>query len=93
MSAGKLAVLVEVNGKYLSQIITHYKGKRVTEYINDLRVDHIIEQMKIDQKLARYSNRSLAGEAGFNSERTFIKAFKSRVGITPMFFMERLRTK
>lgn len=93
MSAGKLAVLAEVNGKYLSQIITHYKGKRVTEYINDLRVDHIIAQMKVDQKLARYSNRSLAGEAGFNSERTFIKAFKSRLGITPMFFMERLRTK
>ncbi|WP_424989321.1 helix-turn-helix domain-containing protein [Flagellimonas sp.] len=93
MSAGKLAVLAEVNGKYLSQIITYYKGKRVTEYINDLRVDHIIAQMKVDQKLARYSNRSLAGEAGFNSERTFIKAFKTRVGITPMFFMEGLRTK
>jgi len=93
MSAGKLAVLAEVNGKYLSQIISHYKGKRVMEYINDLRVDHIIAQMKQDRKLAHYSNRSLAGEAGFNSERTFIKAFKSRVGITPMFFMERLKTK
>ncbi|MBA4745976.1 MAG: AraC family transcriptional regulator [Muricauda sp.] len=93
MSAGKLAVLAEVNGKYLSQIITHYKGKRVMEYINDLRVDHIIAQMKQDRKLALYSNRSLAEEAGFNSERTFVKAFKSRVGITPMFFMERLRAK
>ena len=93
MSAGKLAVQAEVNGKYLSQIITHYKGKRVMEYINDLRVDHIIAQMKQDRKLALYSNRSLAEEAGFNSERTFVKAFKSRVGITPMFFMERLRAK
>lgn len=93
MSAGKLAVQAEVNGKYLSQIITHYKGKRVMEYINDLRVDHIIAQMKQDRKLAHYSNRSLAEEAGFNSERTFVKAFKSRVGITPMFFMERLRAK
>ncbi len=93
MSASKLAVIAEVNGKYLSQIITHYKGKRVMEYINDLRVDHIIEQIKQDRKLAYYSNGSLAEVAGFNSERAFINAFKSRVGITPMFFMERLKAE
>ena len=63
------------------------------EYINDLRVDHIIEQIKQDRKLAYYSNGSLAEVAGFNSERAFINAFKSRVGITPMFFMERLKAE
>jgi len=93
MSVSKLAVIAEVNGKYLSQIITHYKGKRVMEYINDLRVDHIIDQMKQDRKLAYYSNGSLAEVAGFNSERAFTNAFKSRLGITPMFFMERLKAE
>ncbi|MCR9229114.1 MAG: helix-turn-helix domain-containing protein [Flavobacteriaceae bacterium] len=93
MSASKLAVISEVNGKYLSQIIAHYKGKRVMEYINDLRVDHIIDQMKQDRKLAYYSNGSLAEVAGFNSERTFVNAFKSRAGITPMFFIQRLKEK
>ena len=93
ISASKLSVIAEVNGKYLSQIITHYKGKRVMEYINDLRVDAIIEQMKQDRKLAYYSNGSLAEVAGFNSERTFVNAFKARVGITPIFFMQRLKAK
>lgn len=93
MSARKLAVILEVNNKYLSLIITHYKGKHVMEYINDLRIDHIIAQMKQDRKLAHYSNRSLTEEAGFNSERTFTKAFKSRVGFTPIFFMERLEAE
>ncbi|KAB5484213.1 AraC family transcriptional regulator [Flagellimonas hadalis] len=93
MSASKLAVIAEVNGKYLSQIMAHYKGKRVMEYINDLRVDHIIEQMKEDRKLAYYSNGSLAEVAGFNSERTFVNAFRARVGITPMFFIQRLKAK
>lgn len=93
MSASKLAVIAEVNGKYLSQIMAHYKGKRVMEYINDLRVDHIIDQMKQDRKLAYYSNGSLAEVAGFNSERTFVNAFRSRLGITPIFFMRRLKEK
>ena len=93
MSASKLAVIAEVNGKYLTQILVHFKGKRVMEYINDLRVDHIIERMKQDRKLVHYSNASLAEEAGFNSERTFVNAFKYRVGITPTFFMKRLKAK
>jgi len=93
MSASKLAVIAEVNGKYLSQIMAHYKGKRVMEYINDLRVDHIIERMKQDRKLAFYSNGSLAEVAGFNSERTFVNAFRARVGITPVFFIQRLKAK
>lgn len=93
MSASKLAVIAEVNGKYLSQIIAHYKGKRVMEYINELRVEHIIERMKQDRKLIHYSNGSLAEVAGFNSERTFVNAFRARAGITPMFFIKRLKAK
>lgn len=93
MSASKLAVIAEVNRKYLSQIMAHHKGKRAMEYINDLRVDHIIKRMRQDRKLAYYSNSSLAEVAGFNSERTFVNAFRARVGITPMFFIQQLKAK
>ena len=91
MTLSKLAVILDVNSKYLSQIIAHFKGKGVVEYLNDLRIDYILDQMQKDRKLLHYSNRSLASEARFNSERTFYNAFRSRTGITPAFFLEQLR--
>lgn len=91
MNARKLATIVDVNNKYLSQIISYYKEKGVVEYINDLRIDYILEQIEKDKRLMGYSNESLATDAGFNSERAFSNAFKSRIGMSPTFFMRELR--
>ncbi|MBC9797598.1 AraC family transcriptional regulator [Sinomicrobium weinanense] len=45
MSVSKFAATLEVNNKYLSQIISHFKKKGVTEYLNDLRIDYIVDRM------------------------------------------------
>lgn len=91
MNAGKLAATIEVNNKYLPQIVGYYKKKKVKEYINDLRIDYILDLIEKDRRLVDYSNESLAGDAGFNSERAFSNAFKSRVGMSPTFFMREMR--
>tara|TARA_R110002020_G_scaffold113688_1_gene261520 strand:- start:7355 stop:9043 length:1689 start_codon:yes stop_codon:yes gene_type:complete len=94
LSANKLAVLMKMNSKYLSQVITYHKKKRsVTQYINDLRVEHFKDLLKHDRVVANFDNRSLAHLAGFNSERAFISAFKSRWRITPKFFVDSLKTE
>ncbi len=94
VSAGKLPAILGVNSKYLSLIVAFYKEERkVVEYLNDLRIDYIIDLFEKDPRVLHYSNKSLAGDAGFNSERAFSDAFKSRTDISPKFFIQELKKK
>lgn len=87
----KLAATFNSNTKYLSKIIFYYRGKKFVEYINDLKVDHIIEVLKNDRRIRNYTNKGLAEEVGFSSTQRFTNAFVSRTGISPTYFIEELR--
>ncbi len=93
LSLARLAVTFDSNTKYLSGVIGLYKGKKFTEYINDLKVDYIVELIKSTKKFREYSNTGLAQEAGFSSTQRFTKAFVARTGISPTFFIEKLKKK
>ena len=87
----KLAATFNSNTKYLSKVIFYYRGKKFAEYINDLKVDHIIEVLKNDRRIRNYTNKGLAEEVGFSSTQRFTNAFVSRTGISPTYFIEELR--
>lgn len=87
----KLSAAFNSNTKYLSKIIFHYRGKGFVDYINDLRVDYIVELLKNDKRIRNYTNKGLAEEAGFSSTQRFTNAFISRTGISPSYFIEELR--
>ncbi|CAA9202421.1 AraC family transcriptional regulator [Flavobacterium collinsii] len=89
----KLAISLDTNIKYLSKIIAHYRGKKFVTYINDLKIDYLINQLKENKTMHRYGNKALSDEAGFSSTERFVKAFSSRTGMPATFFMEELRKK
>ncbi|NDV15772.1 helix-turn-helix domain-containing protein [Muricauda sp. TY007] len=82
----KLAASFNANNKYLSKIITHYKGKGIVEYINDLKIDYIIELFTHQRIYRKYNYNSLSKEAGFSSVQRFVRAFKHRTGSSPANF-------
>lgn len=82
----------ETNTKYLSKIINTHKGKTFINYINDLRVDHTLKELKENAILRRYTIKSISKEVGFNTADSFTKAFKKRTGITPSYFLKNLKT-
>ena len=90
MNLLKLASLLNTNTKYASKIIAKYRNKGIIEYITDLKIDHIIELLKSDNKYRIYKNKSLADEAGFGSTQNFTRAFKTRTGISPSYFCTEL---
>ena len=90
MNLLKLASLLNTNTKYASKIIAKYRNKGIIEYITDLKIDHIIELLKSENKYRIYKNKSLAEEAGFGSTQNFTRAFKSRAGISPSYFCTEL---
>ncbi|KQB39836.1 AraC family transcriptional regulator [Flavobacterium aquidurense] len=86
----KLAASFNSNTKYLSKVIYFHRGKKFADYINDLKIDYLIELMKTNRMLRNYTNKALAEEAGFSTTQRFTNAFYSRVEISPTFFIREL---
>ncbi|MGS2763808.1 helix-turn-helix domain-containing protein [Sinomicrobium sp. M5D2P9] len=82
----KLAASFNANNKYLSKIITHYKGKGIVEYINDLKIEHIIDLFTHQKIYRKYNYNAMAKEVGFSSVQRFVRAFKHRTGSSPAYF-------
>lgn len=47
-----MAKNIETNSTYLSKVINTIKHKSFTNYINDLRIEHAVEQLKINKNIA-----------------------------------------
>lgn len=90
LSIQYLANEFSTNTKYLSLVINENKNKSFVNYINDLRIDNIIEELKQNKNLRKYTIAALAEEAGFNTAESFSNAFFKRTGIKPSFFVKEL---
>ncbi|WP_246615979.1 AraC family transcriptional regulator [Aquimarina litoralis] len=90
LTISSLAKKLHTNSKYLSKIINHYKQKRFSVYINELRVDYVIEQLKENPKFRLYSIKGIARELGYNNDRAFSKAFYQKTGVYPSYFIKQL---
>jgi tetratricopeptide (TPR) repeat protein len=90
MSLVKMASILNTNTKYASIIISEYRSKKLTNYINDLKIDYIVELLKNQNKFRNYTNKALAEEAGFGSTQIFTKAFINRNKISPTYFIQEL---
>lgn len=91
MSLHLLAKQMKTNTKYISEIIHTSKNKNFNTYINELRVNYIINLMKTDKKYLTYKVSYLAESCGFSSHSAFTVVFKSITGITPKQFITFLK--
>lgn len=90
MTLNKLALYLKTNPKYASKIILKYRGKKSIEYISDLKIDHVIELLKTQNKYRNYTNKALAEEVGFGSTQNFTRAFKNKTDLSPTYFIQEL---
>ncbi|PQJ80109.1 AraC family transcriptional regulator [Polaribacter porphyrae] len=89
-TAANLSKKLKTNTTYLSKIINHHYQKSFTNYINDLRIDYVLNRLKKDKLFRRYSIQSIANEIGFKSRESFNKVFKKETGILPSYFIKEL---
>ncbi|GAA4154182.1 AraC family transcriptional regulator [Chryseobacterium ginsenosidimutans] len=86
-----LAGRFETNTKYLSYVINTHKEKDFNNYINELRINYIIEKLKNDPQYRNYKLASLAEEVGFSSHSKFSKIFKKVTTLSPSLFIKYLQ--
>lgn len=79
------------NSRYLSQILKTEKNKSFNRYINDLRIDYLIKLLYTQPKYREYKIEYLSEEVGFQSRSAFINSFKKKTGITPSYFIKKLK--
>lgn len=86
-----LAKQLDTNTKYLSEVVNKNKGKNFNSYINELRINYILQKLKNETKYRNYKVISLSEECGYASHSTFIAAFRSVTGISPSSFINFLK--
>lgn len=91
MSLATLAVELNTNTKYLSEIINKYKDKNFNTYINELRIKHIIQLLSSDRSYLQYKISYIAEIGGFTSHSAFTNVFKSVTGMSPNEYIQKLR--
>lgn len=92
-SLSRLALQFETNTKYLSEVVNSHKQKNFNSYINELRVNYIIDKLKRDPAYLQYKISYLAEDSGFASHSLFATVFKSVTGIPPTTFITIIKDK
>ncbi len=85
-----LAKKLDTNTNYLSKIINHYKGVSFSIYLNSLRIENIINELKANPKIRKFTIKAIAQEAGFNNSDSFSKVFFKLKGENPSEFIKKL---
>lgn len=91
ISLSDVSKIVNTNSKYLSKIINSYKGKNFTTYINDLRIDYLIDRIQHDPVYQKYTINAIATEGGFSNPQAFYRVFKKRTGLKPGYFIKKVK--
>ena len=93
MSLAAMASLFDTNTKYLSEIINTHKEQNFNSYINELRINYIIDKLHSNPTYTQYKISYLAEESGFTSHSSFATVFKSVTGIPPTVFIDLVKSK
>lgn len=85
LSIEDIAMKLDTNSKYISQIINETYNKNFYNYINSYRIEEA--KMMLRSELSdKYSILGIAQSVGFVSKSTFNVAFKRITGLTPTEF-------
>lgn len=89
ISLKSLSGMLNISSNHVSQVINDRHNMNFFDFINDYRVQEVIELLKVP-KNKQYTLLALAEEAGFNSKTTFNVAFKKLKGTTPRKYFKTL---
>lgn len=88
-----LANQFNTNTKYITYVLRKLYDRDFNTYINELKVNHIIQLLETDKKYRQYKISYLAEVAGYSSHSKFAAVFKKIKGCSPSEFIAALENK
>lgn len=89
-SAVNLANILNTSQRYTFKLILIHRGKNISDYITDLRINYIVERLRSEPKYRQFSQQAISEEAGFGSVSTYRRAFKNKMGLSHFEFIEEI---
>jgi len=87
LTLSSLALKLDTNTKYLSQVINEYTDSNFPALLHRYRIREFIERL-VDGQAKRFSFHGLAQNCGFSSRATFSRAFKNLLNQSPSEFLK-----
>lgn len=85
LTLAQLAGHLDLNSKYLSQVINERAGRHFMDFINTYRVEYA-KTLLTKKEYSHYTIVAVAQESGFRSRSAFYTAFRKVTGQTPSEF-------
>ncbi|WP_434981074.1 helix-turn-helix domain-containing protein [Daejeonia sp. YH14] len=83
----KMASIMESNSVYINYVLQKYRGKKFSDYINEIRIKYIVKLLVSDPEYLNYKISYLADVSGFSNHSRFTQIFKKELGISPSEFI------
>lgn len=93
LTLDSLAKEFQTNRDYLSKLINELKSKNFSQYLNELRINYIVEELKSNNKIRKHTIAAIAEDIGYNNSESFTNAFKKNTGTLPSYFIKALNEK
>lgn len=89
----KMAALMESNAMHINYVLQKYRGKTYTDFINELKINYIVQLLINNPQYLNYKISYLSDLAGFSNHSRFTQIFKKELGISPSEFISGLEAK
>lgn len=86
-----MAKKLKTNTSYLSKIINTHLDKSFSLYINELRINYAILELKHNKRLRAYSVKGIAQEMGYKNADAFSRYFRAATGISPSVYIKKIK--
>lgn len=86
-----MAKKLKTNTSYLSKIINTHLDKSFSTYINELRINYAILELKNNRRIRSYSVKGIAQEMGYKNADAFSRYFRAATGITPSVYIKKIQ--
>lgn len=87
-TSAKLASLLDISSRTISDFIKTEKNMNFNWYINDLRVRHFIQKLDSESEFRKFKLTYIADYLGYSSLGAFSNSFKQITGIGPSYYMK-----
>lgn len=79
------------NRDYLSKAVNEIKGKNFSQYLNELRINYIVEELNNNIRLRKHTISAIADDIGYNNSESFSNAFRKITGTLPSYYIKLLQ--
>lgn len=90
ITATNLAKKFNTNAKYLANFIKSEYKMTFINYINDLRISYVLNELKQNKKLRKQTILAIANSVGFGTAESFTRAFYKKTGLKPSYVIKNL---